>query len=77
MMKGKLILLALMVMTILSSVALANYTAEYNVSEIPDIGTDVIGEGLVQTKTYMPLLILIVVVNIAVSAFVAWRVATR
>jgi len=56
---------------LLGASALGAYTANYTASDMPDIATDVIGEGGVQIKTYMPILVLgfvaLVVVGIVVK----------
>jgi hypothetical protein len=38
--------------------ALGAYTANYTPSDMPHIATDILGEGGVQLKVYMPLIIL-------------------
>lgn len=39
------------------------YTATYEPSDMADVAVDVVGEGGVQLKTYMPLMILFLVVG--------------
>jgi len=70
-----LVFLALMAITLTGNVVA--YNADYTAEDLPDVAGDVLGEGLVQTKTYMPLLILVMVVNIAITAWVGWRVSVR
>ena len=49
---------------------LATYSPTYTPSDMPNVVTDVIGEGGVQFKVYMPLLILALALLILVGAYV-------
>jgi hypothetical protein len=49
------------------------YTPTYAPSDMPSVATDVLGEAGVQTKTYIPLLILAAVVASLAGSFVLIR----
>ena len=49
---------------------LDTYSPTYTPSDMPNVVTDVIGEGGVQFKVYMPLLILALALLILVGAYV-------
>jgi hypothetical protein len=52
------------------------YTPTYTPSDMPNVATDVIGEGGVQFKVWMPLLILGFALILLVGAWVKIRRAT-
>jgi len=54
----------------LGASALAAYSPTYTPADMPNVVTDVIGEGGVQFKVYMPLLILALALLILVGAYV-------
>jgi hypothetical protein len=49
------------------------YTPDYTPSDMPNIATDVLGEGGVQLKIYMPLLILAFVLVVLAGIWVRIR----
>jgi hypothetical protein len=51
------------------------YTPDYNVSDIPNIATDVLGEGGIQLKVWLPLLILGFVLLVLAGTWVKLRSA--
>lgn len=57
--------------------ALATYTPTYTPSDLPNVATDALGEAGVQTKIYMPLIILFVVASGLVGTFAVIRARLR
>lgn len=57
--------------------ALATYTPDYTPADMPSIATDALGEGGVQLKVYMPLIILGFVASGLVTTYAVLRARLR